>query len=216
MINLGILVSGNGSNLQAIINEIMAKRLSAIVKIVISNKADVKAIDRAKKHDIPVSIVQANQFSTKEDYDKHLIEILNNNSVDLIILAGFMRLLTPTFIRTFPMRIMNIHPSLLPAFPGLNVQRKAVEYGVKFSGCTVHFVDEGLDTGPIIIQAVVPVYDNDTDEILKKRILEEEYRIYPQAIQLFADGKLEINGRRVIIKDQPRARGVMENPEVNI
>src|SRR3989338_10306031 len=191
MINLGILVSGSGTNLQAIIDAVSAKRLSAAVKAVISNKPDAQAIERAKKYHIPSFIVQENRFSSKEDYDTHLVEILKANSVDLVILAGFMRLLTPVFIRAFPMRIMNIHPALLPSFPGLNVQKKALEYCVKFSLFTVHFVDEGLDNGPIIIQAVVPVKDNDTVETLSKRILKEEHKIYPQAIQLFAEGKLE-------------------------
>ncbi|MEK7828436.1 MAG: phosphoribosylglycinamide formyltransferase [Deltaproteobacteria bacterium] len=204
MINLGILVSGSGTNLQAIIDAVSAKRLSAAVKVVISNKPDAKAIERAKKHHIPSFIVQENRFSSKEDYDTHLVEILKANSVDLVILAGFMRLLTPVFIRAFPMRIMNIHPALLPSFPGLNVQKKALEYGVKFSGCTVHFVDEAVDTGPIIIQAVVPVYDNDTEETLAKRILKEEHRIYPQAIQFFAEGRIEVKGRKVIVRDQPK------------
>ncbi|MEK7689347.1 MAG: phosphoribosylglycinamide formyltransferase [Deltaproteobacteria bacterium] len=204
MINLGVLVSGSGTNLQAIIDAVSAKRLSAAVKVVISNKPDAKAIERAKKHHIPSFIVQENRFSSKEDYDTHLVEILKANSVDLVILAGFMRLLTPVFIRAFPMRIMNIHPALLPSFPGLNVQKKALEYGVKFSGCTVHFVDEAVDAGPIIIQAVVPVYDNDTEETLAKRILKEEHRIYPQAIQFFAEGRLEVKGRKVIVRDQPK------------
>ena len=216
MINLGILVSGSGTNLQAIIDAVSAKRLSAAVKAVISNKPDAKAIERAKKHHIPAFIVQENRFSSKEDYDTHLVEILKANSVDLVILAGFMRLLTPVFIRAFPMRIMNIHPALLPSFPGLNVQKKALEYGVKFSGCTVHFVDEAVDTGPIIIQAAVPVYDNDTEETLAKRILKEEHKIYPQAIQLFAEGKLEIKGRRVFVNDHPHTEGTMVNPGVKI
>ena len=216
MINLGILVSGSGTNLQSIIDAINAERLSAKVKVVISNKPDVKAIERAKKYHIPSFIVQGSGFSSKEDYDTHIVEILKANSVDLVILAGFMRLLTPAFIRAFPMRIMNIHPALLPSFPGLNVQKKALEYGVKFSGCTVHFVDEAVDTGPIIIQAVVPAYDNDTEETLSKRILKEEHRIYPQAIQLFAEGKLEIKGRRVFVKDHPQTEGAMVNPGVKI
>lgn len=204
MINLGVLVSGNGTNLQAIIDAVEAKRLSATVKVVISNKADAKAIERAKKHHIPTFIIQESRFPSKEDCDAHLVEILKANSIDLVILAGFMRLLTPVFIRAFPMRIINIHPALLPSFPGLNVQKKALAYGVKFSGCTVHFVDEGLDTGPIIIQAVVPVHNNDTEATLAKRILKEEHRIYPQAIQFFAEGRIEIKGRKVIIRDQPK------------
>lgn len=198
MINLAVLVSGSGTNLQAIIDSIEAKKLDARIKIVISNNADAYAVKRARKHNIPAFIIQDSHFQTREDSDRHLVEIIKSHSVDLIVLAGFMRLLTPVFIKSFPMRIMNIHPALLPAFPGLHAQKKAVDYGVKFSGCTVHFVDEGVDTGPIIIQAVVPVHDNDTEEALAKRIQEEEHKIYPQAIRLFSQGRLEIKGRRVI------------------
>lgn len=200
MINLGILVSGSGTNLQAIIDQIECKKLDARIKIVISSNPNAYAIERAKRHQIPTFIIENNHFTTREDYDNHLLEILKSHSVDLVILAGFMRLLSPAFIKAFPMKIMNIHPALLPAFPGVCVQKKAIDYGVKFSGCTVHFVDEGLDTGPIIIQAVVPVYNDDTEETLSKRILKEEHKIYPQAIQLFAEERLEIKGRRVIIK----------------
>src|SRR3990170_4758021 len=185
MINLGILVSGSGTNLQAIIDCIEAKQLAAKIKIVISNNANVYAIERAKKHYIPTFIIQDSHFPAREDCDKHLVEILKSHSVDLVILAGFMRLLTPAFIK---------------AFPGLHVQEKAVEYGVKFSGCTVHMVDEGVDTGPIVIQAVVPVHEDDTEEALAKRILKEEHRIYPQAIKFFAEGRIEVKGRKVIIK----------------
>lgn len=200
MINLAVLVSGSGTNLQAIADSIEAKKLDAKIKIVISNNANAYAVERAKKHHIPTFIIQDSHFKTREDADRHLVEIIKSHSVDLVALAGFMRLLTPVFIKSFPMRIMNIHPALLPAFPGLHAQKKAIDYGVKFSGCTVHFVDEGVDTGPIIIQAVVPVHDNDTDETLAKRIQEEEHRIYPEAIRFFAQGKLEIRGRKVFIK----------------
>ena len=216
MINLSVLVSGNGTNLQAIIDSIEAKGLDANIKIVISNNANAYAIERAKKYHIPIFIIQDNKFPTREDCDKHLVEILKSHSIDLVALAGFMRLLTPVFIKSFPMKIMNIHPALFPAFPGLHVQKKAVEYGVRFSGCTVHFVDEGVDTGPIIIQAVVPVYDDDTEETLAKRILKEEHRVYPQAIQFFAQGRLDIKGRKVVIKDCPDSDGVLENPAVEI
>ncbi len=199
MINLGVLVSGDGTNLQAIIDNIEAGRLDAKIKILISNNANAYAVERAKKHLIPTFIIADSHFKTREDYDSHIVEILKSHSVDLVVLAGFMRLLTPVLIKSFPMRIINIHPALLPAFPGLHAQKKAVEYGVKFSGCTVHFVDEGVDTGPIIIQAVVPVDDDDTEEALSKKILKEEHRIYPQAIGLIAQGRIQIKGRKVII-----------------
>lgn len=216
MINIGVLVSGSGTNLQAIIDSIEAKRLDARIKIIISSNANAYAVERAKKHHIPAFIIQDSHFQTREDCDKHLVEILKSHSVDLVAMAGFMRLLTPVFIKAFPMKIMNIHPALLPAFPGLHVQKKALEYGVKFSGCTVHFVDEGIDTGPIIIQAVVPVHEDDTEKTLAQRILKQEHRIYPQAIQLFAQGRLEIKGRKVIIKNHSNTEGVLENPGVEI
>ncbi|MBI5875583.1 MAG: phosphoribosylglycinamide formyltransferase [Deltaproteobacteria bacterium] len=199
MINLGVLVSGSGTNLQAIIDGIDAGRLDAKIKIVISNNANAYAIERAKKHNIPAFIIQDSHFKTREDSDRHIVEIIKSHSVDLVVLAGFMRLLTPVLIKSFPMRIINIHPALLPAFPGLHAQKKAVEYGAKFSGCTVHFVDEGVDTGPIIIQAVVSVDDNDTEETLSKKIQKEEHKIYPEAIRLFAEGRIELKGRKVVI-----------------
>ncbi|MBI3399210.1 MAG: phosphoribosylglycinamide formyltransferase [Deltaproteobacteria bacterium] len=216
MINLGVLVSGNGTNLQVIIDSIEAKRLDARIRIVISNNPNAYATTRAKKHHIPAFIIQDNKFSNREACDKHLLDILQSHSIDLVVLAGFTRLLTPLFIKSFPMKILNIHPALLPAFPGLHVQKKAVDYGVKFSGCTVHIVDEGIDTGPIIIQAVVPVHTDDTEETLAQRILKQEHRIYPQAIQFFAEGRIEVKGRKVIVKDQPEIAGVLENPQVEI
>ncbi len=200
MINLGVLVSGSGTNLQAIIDAALAKTLDAKINVVISNNPNAYAIQRAKKHSIPVEIIPNNTASAREDYDSIIIETLKRYSVDLVVLAGFMRILSSKFIHAFPMRIMNIHPALLPAFPGLNVQKKAIDYGVKFSGATVHFVDDGVDTGTIIIQAVVPVYDDDTEETLAKRILEEEHKIYPYAIQLFSEGRLMIEGRKVRIR----------------
>lgn len=215
-IHIAVLVSGNGTNLQAIIDAIEVGRLKVELKVVISNNPEAYAIERAKRHNIPVEVIPNNVFPDKEAYDSCLIEILHQHSVDLVVLAGFMRVLTPKFVRAFSMRIMNIHPALLPSFPGLRVQRKALEHGVKFSGATVHFVDEGVDTGPIIIQAVVPVYDDDTEETLSARILKEEHRIYPHAIQLFAEGRLEVRGRRAFIKNHPRIEGVMENPPVKI
>jgi phosphoribosylglycinamide formyltransferase-1 len=200
LLKLGILISGNGSNLQSIIDYIEKGSLKATIKIVISNNPDAYGLTRAKKHGIPVVILKNGDFINKEDFDLELINILKNNSVDLVILAGFMRVLTPTFLKAFTQKIMNIHPALLPSFPGIHGQKQALEYGVKLSGCTVHFVDEGVDTGPIIIQSAVQVFDDDTEETLAARILKEEHRIYPQAIQFFAEGRMEIKERKVRIK----------------
>ena len=216
MIKIAILVSGNGTNLQSIIDAIEAGTLDAKIAVVISNKANAFALERARSHNIPIEMLPNSAYPSKEEYDKKVVEILTSRNVDLVVLAGFMRIITGTLINAFPMRIMNIHPALLPAFPGLNVQKKAIEHGVKFSGATVHFVDEGVDTGPIIIQAVVPVHDDDSEETLAARILKEEHRIYPQAIQLFAEGRLENDGRRVIIKGSRPPEGAMENPVVTI
>jgi phosphoribosylglycinamide formyltransferase-1 len=201
LLKLGVLISGNGSNLQSIIDHIEKGSLRAIIKIVISNNPDAYGTIRAKKHGIPVVILKHTDFKNKEDFDLELIKILKSNQVDLVILAGFMRILTPAFLKAFSHKIMNIHPALLPSFPGIHGQKQAVEYGVKISGCTVHFVDEGVDTGPIIIQSAVQVLDDDTEETLAARILKKEHMIYPQAIQLFADGKIEIKGRKVLIKN---------------
>ncbi len=200
-LKLGILISGNGSNLQSIIDNIENGSLKAVIKVVISNNPDAYGITRAKKHGIPFVVFKNGNFKTKEGFDTELVKILKENGVELVILAGFMRIITPVLLKSFYGRIMNIHPALLPSFPGLHGQRQALEYGVKFSGCTVHFVDEGVDTGPIIIQSAVPVLDNDTEETLAARILKEEHKIYPRAIQLFADGRLEVIGRKVRIKE---------------
>jgi phosphoribosylglycinamide formyltransferase 1 len=202
-IKLGILVSGGGSNLQSIIDHIENGQLNAEIRIVISNNADAFAVKRCAAHHIPIAVLNHADYNAREAFDIAMIDILNTHDVDLVVMAGFMRILSQQFLRTFPMRIMNIHPALLPSFPGLHVQRKAVEYGVKFSGCTVHFADEGVDTGPIIIQAVVPVLPEDTEDTLAARILREEHKVYPQAIQWYAEGRLEIAGRTVSIKGHP-------------
>ena len=199
MLKIGVLVSGRGSNLQAMIDAIEAGKLKAQVAVVISNVPGVMALERAKKHGIKAVVVNDREFSDKSSYEKEIIKVLESNSVDLVCLAGYMKLISPEFVRHFKGRMMNTHPALLPAFPGLHVQKKALEHGVKYSGATVHFVDEGCDTGPIIIQAVVPVFDNDTEETLSARILEQEHKIYPEAIRLYAEGKLKIEGRRVKI-----------------
>ena len=198
---IGVLVSGSGSNLQSIIDRIEEGQINGEIRIVICNNPDAYAIKRCELHKIPVAVVRHKDFPTREDFDGRMIEILTENGIELVVMAGFMRILTPLFLRTFSMRIMNIHPALLPAFPGLHVQQKAIDYGVRFSGCTVHFADEGVDTGPIIIQAAVPVLPDDTEETLGARILKEEHKIYPQAIQWFAEGRIEIVGRMVRIRD---------------
>src|SRR5574340_1232905 len=191
-VSIGVLVSGSGSNLQAIIDHIEAGALDAEIKVVTSNNPDAYALERCNKHRIYAVVVDHRQFDSRKDYDRQLITILESSGVELVVMAGFMRILSPDFFLAFPRRIMNIHPALLPAFPGVHVQQKAVEYGVKFSGCTVHFADEGVDTGPIIIQSVVPVFEDDTADTLAARILKEEHRIYPQAIQYYAEGRIQI------------------------
>ena len=202
VLKLGVLISGNGSNLQSIIDNIENGSLKAVIKIVVSNNADAYGLTRAKSHGIPFAVLKNGDFKSKDDFDKALVKTLKDHDVELVILAGFMRIISPILLKAFPGSIMNIHPALLPSFPGLHGQKQAVDYGVKFSGCTVHFVDEGVDTGPIIIQAAVPVMDDDTEETLAARILKEEHKIYPQAIQLFADDRLEMCGRKVIIKNR--------------
>lgn len=204
---LGVLISGNGSNLQAIVDAIESRRLDAQVQIVISNRKDSLGLVRAERHGIPTQVLDHRSYATREDYDRALIETLRSHQTELVILAGFMRLLSPLFVRTFSNRIMNIHPALLPAFPGLHVQKKAIEHGARFSGCTVHFVNEECDEGPIIIQAVVPVLPDDSEETLASRILQQEHRIYPRAIQLYSEGRLQVVGRRVLVDGLPVDEG---------
>lgn len=212
MLNIGVLVSGSGSNLQAIIDAVEAGSLKCAIRVVISNRPAAFAVERAEKHSIPVEIITRDEFPEREAYDAEMARRLKKHGVDLIVMAGFMRLITDKMLSAFPMRIINIHPSLLPAFPGLDVQKKAIEHGVRFSGATVHFVDAGLDSGPIIIQAVVPVKDTDTAEMLSKRILAEEHRIYPIAIQLYAEGRLTVSGRRVLVADATTPEAALVNP----
>lgn len=205
-LKMGVLVSGSGSNLQSIIDKIEQGALSAEIAIVICNNPQAFALERCAKHKIPFQLLSLKEFPDRMDFDLKMAEILKGHGVELVVMAGFMRVLSPEFLSEFPLRVINIHPALLPSFPGLHGQKQAFEYGVKFSGCTVHFADSGVDTGPIIIQAVVPVFDNDTEESMSARILKEEHRIYPQAIQLYAEGKLEVRGRKVIFKgDSPDA-----------
>jgi phosphoribosylglycinamide formyltransferase-1 len=201
VIDIGVLVSGRGSNLQAIMDEIESGRLDAAIKVVISDNPDAKALERARSRSIPVEVIERGPYPTREAFDMAIAKTLKDQGAGLVVLAGFMRVLSPAFVRAFPMRVINIHPSLLPSFPGLDVHKKTLEHGVKFSGCTVHFVDEELDSGPIIIQAVVPVLDDDTVDTLSARILVEEHRIYPMAIRLISEGRLSKVGRRVFTKD---------------
>lgn len=197
MKRLGILLSGRGSNFQAIADAVDSGRLDAEIAVVISNRPDAPGIEAARERGLKAQVI-ASKNQDREIYDRLLVTELRNHGVELICLAGYMRILSGFFIREFPHRILNIHPSLLPAFPGLDAQHQAIEHGVKFSGCTVHFVDEGLDSGPIISQAIVPVLDGDDADSLSARILAEEHRIYPEAIGLVLSGKFRIEGRRVI------------------
>jgi phosphoribosylglycinamide formyltransferase-1 len=194
---LGILISGRGSNLLAIADAIAEGRLEAEIAVVISNRADAPGLDLARER-VLNALALPSKGLDREVYDRQLIEELQRQRVDLVCLAGYMRILSGHFIREFPRRILNIHPSLLPAFPGLDAQHQALEHGVKFSGCTVHFVEEGLDSGPIIRQAAVPVLDQDTTESLSARILKEEHRIYSEAIALVLSGRYRMDGRRVL------------------
>jgi phosphoribosylglycinamide formyltransferase-1 len=194
---LGILLSGRGSNFEAIASQVADGRLKAEIAAVISNRPEARGLEIARERGLP-AMVMPSKGVARQDYDRSVVAELRKRGVDLVCLAGFMRLLSAEFCRAFPLRILNIHPSLLPAFPGLDAQKQALEQGVKISGCTVHFVDEQLDSGPIILQAVVPVLDDDTEETLSARILAEEHRIYSEAIRIVLSGRWRIEGRRVI------------------
>jgi len=200
---IGVLLSGRGSNFEALVESVAAGRIpNAEIAIVISNREGAPGIQRAESRGIRTRAIPSKGLE-REAYDRQVVAVLNEHKVDLICLAGYMRLLSPYFVAAFPNRILNIHPSLLPSFPGLESQRQALEYGVKFAGCTVHFVDENLDAGPIVLQAVVPVEDKDTEESLSQRILREEHRIYSEAVRIVLDGKFTIEGRRVIRTTEP-------------
>ncbi len=199
VLKIGVLASGSGTNLQSIIDSIEAGKIPAEIACVLSNNTAAFALERAKRHGIPSLHIDHRIFTSREAYDAALVETLHEYGVELVVLAGFMRIITPVLLDAFPSAVMNIHPALLPAFPGLHAQRQALEYGVKVSGCTVHFVDAGTDTGPIIIQAAVPVMEGDSEDTLSARIIAEEHRIYPEAIRLFAEGLLKVEGRKVVI-----------------
>jgi phosphoribosylglycinamide formyltransferase-1 len=206
-LELGVLVSGTGTNLQAILDAIAEGRLDARVRVVISNKAGAKGLDRARAHDVPALVVSHRDHETRESFDRALVEALRAHGVDLVVLAGFMRVVTSTLLDAFRDRVVNIHPSLLPAFPGVDAQAQALAYGVKVSGCSVHFVDGGVDSGPIIGQRSVPVLDGDTRDTLATRILAEEHALLVESLAELARGELELetseSGRRRVIRRPP-------------
>jgi phosphoribosylglycinamide formyltransferase 1 len=217
MMRIGVLVSGSGSNLQSIMDACERGDIDGKVAVVISNTPDAYALKRAEAKSIPTVVVAHGAYPDRESFDGELVRVLNEYQVDLVALAGFMRVLTAWFLGQFPGRVINIHPALLPSFPGLGVRQKAIDHGVKFSGCTVHFVDAGVDTGPIIIQAVVPVYPEDTEEELKDRILAQEHKIYPKAIQLFAQNRIMVKDRKVFIQGMDRdGSQCLVNPPLDI
>jgi phosphoribosylglycinamide formyltransferase 1 len=203
-LRVAVLASGRGSNLQAIIDGIEADLVQATIVAVISNKKDAVALERARKHGLKDLFVDpkpfAGQSDSREAYDRALLAILQQYDVELVLLAGYMKIVTAVLVHAYANRMMNIHPSLLPSFPGLDVQKKAIEWGCKLAGCTVHFVTEGVDEGPIILQAAVPILDDDSPETLAARILVQEHKLYPRAVQLFAEGRLHAEGRRVLIQ----------------
>ncbi|HET8538931.1 MAG TPA: phosphoribosylglycinamide formyltransferase [Anaeromyxobacter sp.] len=225
MIRLGVLASGGGTNLQAILDACAARRIDAEVAVVISNVPAAGALERARRASVEALVIPSKGVADREAYDLRLADALRARRVDLVCLAGYMRLVTPAFLRAFGPasgtrgcpRVVNVHPGLLPSFPGLHAQRQCVEYGARFAGCTVHFVDEGTDTGPVIVQAIVPVLPGDTEEELARRILEQEHRLYPQAIQWFAQGRLSVAGRAVTVDGaRPPAPAPLANPAVEL
>lgn len=203
-LRVAVLASGRGSNLQAVIDAIEAGTVQAKIVAVISNKKEAPALERARRHGLSALFVDPNPYAgrpdSREAYDRELLDALRRHAVGLVLLAGYMKIVTRVLVEAFANRMMNIHPSLLPSFPGLDVQKKAIEWGCKLAGCSVHFVTEGVDEGPIILQAAVPILDDDTPETLAARILEQEHKIYPRAVQLFAERRLRVEGRRVFIE----------------
>lgn len=217
LLRLGVLASGRGSNLQAIIDAIEAKRVDAMIAVVLSNKQDAPALERARKHGAPDVFLDPKPFTgrpdSREAYDRAILEVLRQHDVELVLLAGYMKIVTPVLVTAYANRMMNIHPALLPSFPGLDAQKKTIDHGCKLAGCTVHFVTEGVDEGPIIIQAAVPVLEGDTPETLSERILNEEHKIYPKAVQLFVEGRLKVEGRRVIVSGAGETCGAIISPQ---
>lgn len=210
-LRIGVLVSGRGSNLQAIIDAVQEGWLPVQIAVVVSDKPGAYALERAKAAGVPTVVIARELYPDRSAFEKAILEALNMHQVELVALAGYMRILSKDFIGQYASRVINIHPALLPAFPGLHAQAQALASGVKITGCTVHFVDEGMDTGPIILQAAVPVQENDTEETLSQRILGAEHSIYPKALQLLAEGRVTVEGRKVHIR-QDNVEGERENP----
>lgn len=216
MLTLAILISGRGSNLQAIIDAAQTAGYPAQIACVIANNPDAKGLEKARAAKIPALVVNHREFKTREDFEKALDAKINEYGAQMVCLAGFMRLLTPWFVERWADRLVNIHPSLLPAFPGLDTHKKALEYGVKFAGCTIHFVRPEMDHGPIIIQAAVPVHPHDTEESLAARVLEAEHRAYPEAIRLIAAGRVNIHDERVFVADSSVPTETVFNPKAEL
>jgi phosphoribosylglycinamide formyltransferase-1 len=208
---IAVLISGSGTNLDAIIRAIEEKRLDARITVVISNNPDAYGLERAKAHDLPYRVIDHAEFASREEFDSVLVEAVQESGAQAVVLAGFMRILSPRFIAAFAGKILNIHPAILPSFAGANAQRQQADFGVRLAGCTVHFVDEKMDHGPIVIQAVIPVYPDDNGDTLSERILAYEHRIYPQAIQWLAQGRLSIQGRKVVVENAGRATALPDN-----
>jgi phosphoribosylglycinamide formyltransferase-1 len=213
-LRLGVLASGSGSNLQSILDACAAGRLDAAVAVVASDNPDAFALERARRAGVAAEVTPWADSPDREAHDQRVVEVLRRHGANTVVLAGYMRLVSPVLLQAFPHRVINIHPALLPSFPGVHIHGDVIAHGVKFSGCTVHFVDEGMDTGPIIIQAVVPVRDDDTPDSLAARILREEHRVFPQALQYLAEGRLRVVGRRVLLDPPSPASGAMHNPAV--
>ncbi|MDD3853248.1 MAG: phosphoribosylglycinamide formyltransferase [Syntrophomonadaceae bacterium] len=199
-LNLAVLASGRGSNFDAICQAIERNELDARIKLLLSDKLDAPALEKAKGRGIIAQAIDPYNFTDRNDYENELVRLMKQQQVDMVVLAGYMRLVGTVILENYPNRVLNIHPALLPSFPGLNAHKQALDYGVKFSGCTVHIVDSGMDSGPIICQAVVPVLDNDNEETLSQRILQQEHQIYWQSLQLFAEGRVYLDGRRIVIR----------------
>jgi len=216
-VKIGVLISGEGTNLQAIIDAVARGELKADIRVVISNKVAARGLERARNHGIPAEVIDHRRFVSRDDFDRALVASLQTHEVELVVCAGFMRLFTPVMVAAFRDHIMNIHPALCPSFPGVDAQKQALDYGVRFSGCTVFFVTEGVDDGPVIVQAVVPVHQDDDAGTLAERIHAEEYRIYPFAIRLYQEGRLEVRGRKVHIRDEPLTdtRAANVNPRLS-
>jgi len=211
---LGVLLSGSGSNLQALIDAIAAGRLDARIAVVISNVPDALGLERARAQGLAAMVVTRREAPSREAYDARVVEVLRTHGVALVVLAGFMRLVTPVLLNAYPSRVVNVHPALLPAFPGLHAERQALTHGVRLTGVTVHFVDEETDHGPILAQAAVPIMPNDTEATLHARIQRQEHRLYPLAIQLIAEGRVRVEGRHVVITGwTPSADGSLASPE---